>query len=97
MAEQVVGYYKRDQGGQAIAVSAELRGNLLECRAVCKSDRPSEGVGGKLMGHGAGELIQMIGVAIKMGATKEDFDRTVAVHPTISEELVTMRKPVRSG
>ena len=36
-------------------------------------------------------------IAIKMGATKEDFDRTVAVHPTMSEELVTMRKPVRKA
>ena len=44
----------------------------------------------------AGELIQMIGVAIKMGATKEDFDRTCAVHPTISEEMMTMREPTRS-
>ena len=54
-------------------------------------------LGCHIIADGAGELIQMIGVAIKMGATKEDFDRTVAVHPTISEELVTMRKPVRSG
>lgn len=43
----------------------------------------------------AGELIQLAAIAIRMGATKEDFDRTVAVHPTISEELVTMRKPSR--
>ena len=43
----------------------------------------------------AGEMIQMAGIAVKMGATKEDFDRTVAVHPTMSEELVTMRKPTR--
>ena len=45
----------------------------------------------------AGEMIQLAGVAVKMGATKEDFDATVAVHPTIAEELVTLRKPVRSG
>ncbi|SFA94793.1 NADPH-glutathione reductase [Poseidonocella pacifica] len=45
----------------------------------------------------AGELIQLAGVAVKMGATKEDFDRTVAVHPTMSEELVTMRAPVRTA
>jgi glutathione reductase (NADPH) len=44
----------------------------------------------------AGEMIQMVAVAIKMGATKEDFDRTCAVHPTMAEELVTMRKPVRT-
>jgi glutathione reductase (NADPH) len=43
----------------------------------------------------AGEMIQLAAIAIKMGATKEDFDRTVAVHPTMAEELVTMRKPIR--
>jgi len=45
----------------------------------------------------AGEMIQLAGVAVKLGATKADFDRTVAVHPTISEEIVTLRTPVRSG
>ncbi len=45
----------------------------------------------------AGELIQLAAIAIKMGATKADFDRTVAVHPTMSEELVTLRTPVRSA
>jgi glutathione reductase (NADPH) len=43
----------------------------------------------------AGEMIQLAGVAIRMGATKEDFDRTVAVHPTMAEEMVTLRTPVR--
>ncbi len=45
----------------------------------------------------AGEMIQLAAIAIGMGATKEDFDRTCAVHPTMAEELVTMRKPVRSA
>jgi glutathione reductase (NADPH) len=45
----------------------------------------------------AGEMIQLAAIAIKMGATKEDFDRTVAVHPTMAEELVTLRKPVRTA
>ena len=45
----------------------------------------------------AGEMIQMVGIAVKMGATKEDFDRTVAVHPTMAEELVTMKAPVRTA
>jgi glutathione reductase (NADPH) len=45
----------------------------------------------------AGEMIQLVAIAIRMGATKEDFDKTVAVHPTMAEELVTMRKPVRKG
>ncbi|MDQ2065772.1 glutathione-disulfide reductase [Xinfangfangia sp. CPCC 101601] len=52
-------------------------------------------LGCHIVGEGAGEMIQLAAIAIKMGATKEDFDRTVAVHPTAAEELVTMRKPVR--
>lgn len=45
----------------------------------------------------AGEMIQLAGIAVKMGATKEDFDRTVAVHPTMSEEIVTMKAPTRKS
>ena len=52
-------------------------------------------LGCHIVGPQAAEMIQLAAIAIKMGATKEDFDRTVAVHPTMSEELVTMRKPVR--
>ena len=43
------------------------------------------------------EILQGFSVALKMGATKEDFDRTVAVHPTMAEEIVTMKTPVRSA
>jgi len=58
-------------------------------------DRASDKVlGVHIIGHGAGEMIQMAGIAVRMGATKADFDRTVAVHPTASEELVTMKTPV---
>ena len=49
-------------------------------------------VGCHLIGPDAGELIQIVGVAVKMGATKADFDATMAVHPTAAEELVTMRE-----
>ncbi|MDR6266346.1 glutathione-disulfide reductase [Roseobacter sp. N2S] len=52
-------------------------------------------LGCHIVGHGAGEMIQLAGIAVKMGATKEDFDRTVAVHPTAAEELVTMSTPTR--
>jgi glutathione reductase (NADPH) len=45
----------------------------------------------------AGEMIQLAAIAIRMGATKEDFDRTCAVHPTMAEELITMRKPTRKS
>jgi glutathione reductase (NADPH) len=54
-------------------------------------------LGCHIVAPGAGEMIQLAGIAVKMGATKEDFDRTVAVHPTMSEELVTMKSPVRSA
>ncbi|MBL1436388.1 MAG: glutathione-disulfide reductase [Rhodobacteraceae bacterium] len=52
-------------------------------------------IGCHIIGPAAGEMIQLAGIAVKMGATKEDFDRTVAVHPTVAEELVTMKEPVR--
>lgn len=51
-------------------------------------------LGVHIVGPGAAEMIQLAGVVVKMGAKKIDFDRTVAVHPTISEELVTMKEPV---
>jgi glutathione reductase (NADPH) len=51
-------------------------------------------LGCHVVGHGAAELIQMAAIAIGMGSTKDDFDRTVAVHPTMAEELVLLRDPV---
>lgn len=45
----------------------------------------------------AGEMIQMVGIAVKMGATKAQFDQVCAVHPTMAEELVTMKVPTRSS
>jgi glutathione reductase (NADPH) len=57
-------------------------------------DRASDKVlGVHIMSHDAAEMIQLVGVAMTMGATKADFDRTIAVHPTAAEELVTMRTP----
>lgn len=48
-------------------------------------------VGVHIIGMGADEMLQGFGVAVRMGATKQDFDNCVAIHPTSSEELVTMR------
>ena len=48
-------------------------------------------VGCHIIGAGADEMLQGFAVAIKMGATKKDFDNTVAIHPTSAEELVTLR------
>lgn len=57
------------------------------------------GEGGRVLGchiagPGAAEMIQLAAVALRMGATKADFDRTVALHPTAAEELVTLATPV---
>ena len=48
-------------------------------------------VGAHIVGPDAGEMIQLIGIAVRVRATKADFDATMAVHPTAAEELVTMR------
>ena len=48
-------------------------------------------VGLHILGQGCGEMLQGFGVAVKMGATKKDFDRCVAIHPTSAEELVTLK------
>jgi glutathione reductase (NADPH) len=48
-------------------------------------------LGVHIVGEDAAEMIQMAGIAVKMGATKQDFDRTCAVHPSAAEELVTLR------
>ena len=61
------------------------------------SQKSRKVLGCHIVAPGAGEMIQLAGIAVKMGATKEDFDRTVAVHPTMSEEIVTMKSPVRTG
>jgi glutathione reductase (NADPH) len=48
-------------------------------------------IGAHIVSPDAGEMIQMLGIAVKMGATKQQFDDTCAVHPTIAEEIVTLR------
>ena len=53
-----------------------------------------------ILGKDAAELVQIAAVAIGMGATKADFDRAIAMHPTAGEELVTFKNPTiryRSG
>ncbi|WP_323771128.1 FAD-dependent oxidoreductase [Antarctobacter sp.] len=74
---------------------AEKPDRVLMKLIVSKASRKV--LGCHIVAPGAGEMIQLAGIAIKMGATKEDFDRTVAVHPTMSEEMVTMRNPIRTA
>ena len=56
-----------------------------------KTDRV---LGAHMIGDDAPEIIQGIGIAVKAGATKADFDATIGIHPTAAEEFVTMREPV---
>ncbi|OBZ92338.1 glutathione reductase [Pararhizobium polonicum] len=58
---------------------------------VNAADRKVLGV--HILGHEAGEMAQLLGITLKAGCTKDDFDRTMAVHPTAAEELVTMYTP----
>ncbi|NDG37584.1 MAG: glutathione-disulfide reductase, partial [Alphaproteobacteria bacterium] len=54
-------------------------------------------VGVHMMGPDCGEIMQGIGIAVKMGATKADFDATIGIHPTAAEEFVTMRTARQDG
>ncbi len=63
---------------------------LMKLVVDATSDRV---VGCHIVGEGAAEMVQLIAIAVKMKATKADFDATMALHPTAAEELVTMRTP----
>ena len=69
---------------------------ITELKEKCHMKLVCVGENEKIVGlHGIGlgidEMLQGFAVAVKMGATKEDFDNTVAIHPTGAEEFVTMR------
>jgi glutathione reductase (NADPH) len=70
------------------------RGDKMLMKLIVAQDT-GRVLGCHIVGEGAGEMMQMAAVAVKMGATKADFDATVAIHPTAAEELVTLRKPAR--
>jgi glutathione reductase (NADPH) len=63
---------------------------LMKLVVDARTDRV---VGCHIVGDGAAEMVQVLGIAVKMKATKADFDATMALHPTAAEELVTMRTP----
>jgi glutathione reductase (NADPH) len=70
------------------AVTSKPSKTAMKLVTVGKDERI---VGCHIIGEGADEMMQGFAVAIKMGASKADFDNTVAIHPTSSEELVTLR------
>jgi glutathione reductase (NADPH) len=74
-------------------MKATLSGRQTRCFMKLLVDGATDRVVGcHIAGPDAGELIQLIGIAVQMKATKADFDATMAVHPTAAEELVTLRE-----
>ena len=71
-------------------VSGSEERTMMKLVVDAESDRV---LGAHMVGADAGEICQGLGIALKMGATKADFDRTVGIHPTAAEEFVTMRTP----
>ena len=63
---------------------------LLEAEVIVATD-DGRVLGAHLLGPQAAEMAQLLALALRMGATKVDFDATMALHPTLAEELVTMR------
>ena len=70
------------------AITAHKPRTLMKLVTVGAAERV---VGVHMIGLGVDEMLQGFAVAVRMGASKRDFDDTVAIHPTSAEELVTMR------
>ncbi len=68
------------------------QGSTTAMKLICVGENQTI-VGIHIIGDGADEMLQGFAVALKMGATKADFDSTIAIHPTSAEELVTMKTP----
>jgi glutathione reductase (NADPH) len=84
--------YKSDFKPMLHTLSGRDERTLMKLIVDKASDRV---VGCHMVGPDAGEIIQGMGVALKAGATKAQFDATVGIHPTAAEEFVTMREPTR--
>ena len=80
--------YTSDFIGMYYALGMNKRRTAMKLVTLGEDERV---VGCHVIGEGADEMLQGFAVAIRMGATKKDFDDTVAIHPTSAEELVTMR------
>jgi glutathione reductase (NADPH) len=75
-------------------ISRRPRRTLMKL-VVCQRTRKV--LGAHMLGEDAAEIMQGISIAVVMGATKEDFDRTIGIHPTAAEEFVTLRTRVREA
>ena len=91
-AHAVVDIYLAKFRPMRSTLSGRIEKTIMKIVVDAGSDRV---LGVHILGHEAGEMAQLLGIAVRMGATKADFDATMAVHPTAAEELVTMRTRTR--
>jgi glutathione reductase (NADPH) len=84
----VVDIYKTSFRPMKATLSGRAEKALMKIVVDGKTDRV---LGVHILGHEAGEMAQLLGIAVKLRANKADFDATFAVHPTAAEELVTLR------
>ena len=87
-SHDIVDIYQASFRPMKATLSGRAEKTIMKIVVDGKTDKV---LGVHILGHEAGEMAQLLGIAVKMGATKADFDATMAVHPTASEELVTMR------
>ncbi len=86
---QTVDIYKTSFRPMKATLTGSAERTIMKLIVDASTDRV---VGGHILGNEAGEMIQLLAIALKMGATKAQLDSTMAVHPTAAEELVTMRE-----
>jgi glutathione reductase (NADPH) len=89
-AYDVVDIYSASFRPLKATLSGRQDKTLMKIVVDAASDRV---LGVHILGDDAGEMAQVLGIAVKLGARKSDFDATMALHPTSAEELVTMRTP----
>lgn len=83
--------YKTEFVGMYYAMMDPERKAKTRYKLIVNKADDERVVGLHIIGEGSAEILQGFGVAVKMGATKKDFDNCVAIHPTSAEELVTLR------
>jgi glutathione reductase (NADPH) len=86
--EETIKIYRARFGSTYFSVTRRKEKAMLKLVVEKSSDRV---LGAHMVGEAAAEIMQGIAIPIKMGATKADFDATVAIHPSVAEEFVTMR------
>jgi len=88
-AFEVVDIYRRSFTPMKATLSGRKERTIMKIVVDGETDRV---LGVHILSHEAGEMVQLLAIAIKMGAKKADFDATMALHPTAAEEIVTMRE-----